>query len=174
MTHAMKIETVNGDLIDLFKKGHFDGIAHGCNCFHAMNSGIAKTIREEFPEAHKADNFTKYGDYYKLGSMSYANVLYGTIFNLYTQNRPGQQHDLQRLYDDIELACLRLDRRIRYIIERSEAGMTSYKLGLPKIGAGIAGGDWDVIKEIISKSFTVPQVTVVNFVPGHVDLFDLA
>jgi len=44
----MKI--VEGDLIKMALGGEFDLIVHGCNCFCTMGAGIAKTIREYFPE----------------------------------------------------------------------------------------------------------------------------
>ena len=45
----MKI--IEGDLIQLALDGEFDLIIHGCNCFCSMGAGIAKSIREIFPEA---------------------------------------------------------------------------------------------------------------------------
>jgi len=36
----MKI--IKGDLIELIKKGYFDVVIHGCNCFCTMGSGFAK------------------------------------------------------------------------------------------------------------------------------------
>lgn len=41
---------IQGDLIALDMAGKFDVIVHGCNCFHAMGAGIAKTIATAFPE----------------------------------------------------------------------------------------------------------------------------
>lgn len=43
---------VHGDLIQLALAGQFDVIIHGCNCFCTMGAGIAKAIRQEFPEAN--------------------------------------------------------------------------------------------------------------------------
>ena len=37
--------------------------------------------------------------------------------------------------------------------------------GLPKIGAGLAGGDWDVIEAIIEEELEGERVIVVNYVP---------
>jgi len=36
-------------------------------------------------------------------------------------------------------------------------------IGLPKIGAGLAGGDWNRIKEIIKTELTDCKVTVVIY-----------
>jgi O-acetyl-ADP-ribose deacetylase (regulator of RNase III) len=60
----MKI--VNGDLIELAKKGEFDVIVQGCNCQCRMGRGIALTIKQQFPEALAADYETTVGDQSKL------------------------------------------------------------------------------------------------------------
>lgn len=39
---------VKGNLVRLAKKGHFDVIAHGCNCFCKQKAGIASQIMKEF------------------------------------------------------------------------------------------------------------------------------
>ena len=56
------MKLIKGDLIQLAKNGEFDVIIHGCNCFCTMGAGIAKTIKDIFPEAYKADLNTKKGD----------------------------------------------------------------------------------------------------------------
>jgi O-acetyl-ADP-ribose deacetylase (regulator of RNase III) len=35
------MKEIEGDLIDLAKRGHFDVVTHGCNCFCTMGAGIA-------------------------------------------------------------------------------------------------------------------------------------
>jgi hypothetical protein len=39
------------------------------------------------------------------------------------------------------------------------------RFGMPKIGSGLAGGDWEVIEKIISEVFAGEYVTIVNYVP---------
>ena len=69
---AMK--TIKGDLVKLAIKGEFDLIIHGCNCFCTMGAGIAKTIKQKFPEAYEADLKTEKGDKAKLGTISWAKA----------------------------------------------------------------------------------------------------
>jgi len=40
---------------------------------------------------------------------------------------------------------------------------SGHKIGLPKIGAGLAGGDWDIIKTIIERELKDMDVTIVYF-----------
>jgi O-acetyl-ADP-ribose deacetylase (regulator of RNase III) len=68
------MQTEQGDLVQKAKAGEFDVIVHGCNCFCQMGAGIAKTIKEVFPAAYRADLATVAGDQTKLGTYSVAQV----------------------------------------------------------------------------------------------------
>lgn len=131
----MKI--VKGDLLDLFDKGEFDAIVHGCNCFNNMGAGIAFQIKNRYPEAWEADKTTIKGHKGKLGTFTSALCSSGTVINAYTQYYPGL-NDLQENYGAINYAM----RKIALVFEGK-------RIGLPLIGAGLAGGDWETIKDII-------------------------
>lgn len=45
------MKSIRGNLLALARSGRFDVIVHGCNCRHAMGAGIAKQIKDSFPEA---------------------------------------------------------------------------------------------------------------------------
>jgi O-acetyl-ADP-ribose deacetylase (regulator of RNase III) len=83
------MRVITGDLIALALAGEFDVIVHGANCQCAMGAGIAKAIRERFPEAYEADLATPRGDRSKLGSISVASIARGglnlIVVNAYTQ-----------------------------------------------------------------------------------------
>lgn len=68
------MKSISCDLIQLAENGHFDLIAHGCNCYCTMWAGIAKAVMEVFPSAFEADEATKRGDRAKLGSCSFAVI----------------------------------------------------------------------------------------------------
>ncbi|NUM34251.1 MAG: macro domain-containing protein [Candidatus Brocadiae bacterium] len=147
------MKTIQGDLLKLAKEGQFDIIAHGCNCFCEMGAGIAKAIKASFPEAYKADCATEKGAKEKIGTCSFATirVARGTcdIVNAYTQYHwkgKGPKVD----YDAVR-KCMRWIKQ-RY---------TGKRIGLPKIGAGLAGGDWNVIQKIIEEEQTNENVTLV-------------
>lgn len=145
------IKTINGDLLELFKQHQFNAIAHGCNCFHVQGAGIAGQISKEFPQATKADRTgSKYGDIKKLGSFSTALTPYGAILNLYTQYRPGKESET-RLYDSIKKAF--------EAINACKFGV----IGIPKLGAGIAGGDWKHIAGIIEGVSKDIEIVVVEY-----------
>ena len=152
------MKTIKGDLITLALKGKFDLIIHGCNCFCTMGAGIAKLIRQHFPEAYEADLKTEPGDIAKLGKITSAKVLtdFGEliIINGYTQHHwqgSGRLVD----YDAI--------RSVFKEVKKSFSGM---RIGYPAIGAGLAGGDWNIISRIITEELDGENHTYVEYDPG--------
>lgn len=146
---------IKGDLIKLAIDGEFDVIVHGCNCFCTMGAGIAKTIKQKFPEAFEADLETIKGDKSKLGKISYAVVKINNrdliIINGYTQfdwKGNGQKAN----YDAI--------RDVFKIIKQNFTGL---KIGYPAIGAGLAGGNWQVISKIINEELKDENHTFVEY-----------
>lgn len=149
------MKNVKGDLLSLAQEGKFEVIAHGCNCFCTMGAGIARAIKAVFPEAYAADCETEKGRRDKLGSCSqaYCDTESGklVVVNAYTQfhwRGRGQKAD----YDAIR-ACMRW-------IKAKHAGK---RIGLPKIGAGLAGGDWQIIETIIAEELKDEDVTIVEY-----------
>ena len=149
----MKI--TQGDLIKKAKDGEFDLITHGCNCFCEMGAGIAKRIKREFPGAYLADKQTSKGDRRKLGTCSFAEIenRHLIVVNAYTQfdfRGRGVKVD----YDAVR-SCMNW-------IKKNFPGR---KMGIPKIGAGLAGGDWDTIAKIIEDELGDEDVTLVEYRP---------
>ncbi|MFH2093198.1 MAG: phosphatase [Pseudomonadota bacterium] len=144
-----------GDLIQLAKTGQFDVIVHGCNCFCSMGAGIAAQMREHFPEAYLADLNTASGDRQKLGDYSCARVnrdgnLF-TVVNGYTQYHYAGAQTLAD-YDAIHKLFLK--------IKQDYAGL---KIAYPKIGAGLARGDWEIISIIIDTALKGENHTLVIY-----------
>lgn len=130
-----------GDIIEAFKNEEIDVLVHGCNACGVMGSGIAKQIKEEFPEAFEA--YKKYEKDYglKLGTCSFFRTgPFTTIVNMVTQDKylPRDQRHFSYDYFDNALQQLRLERG---------------RIGMPKIGAGLGGGNWTVIEAIINSHF---------------------
>lgn len=150
------MRTIQGDLIALAKQGAVDVVAHGCNCMCQMGAGIARTIKHEFPQAYEADCRTRKGDRTKLGTCTWADfeTEHGhlIIVNAYTQYDYRGQGVLVD-YDAVR-NCL------RWIAARCGGK----RIGLPRIGAGLARGDWDVIRKIIEEELGHMDVTIVEFI----------
>lgn len=134
------MNVVKGDLLEMGRNNQLDIIVHGCNCFCVMGGGIAAQIAQQFPDAYQADQETVRGDPGKLGT--YTIGMHGrlVILNAYTQysmSREGQDvfeyHAFQRVLDKIS---------VRF---------GKWRIGLPLIGMGLAGGDADRILPMIEQ-----------------------
>lgn len=128
------IRVRRGNLLDAFDQSKFDAIVHGCNCFHAMGSGIAGQIAQRYPQAPEQDRRTTRGDAAKLSRYTVCKLPQGRIVNLYTQYKPGADF-LPSLFP----AAI---RKLNYDF----GGQT---LGIPLIGCGIGGGDWEYVMNVL-------------------------
>jgi O-acetyl-ADP-ribose deacetylase (regulator of RNase III) len=139
------MKTLSGDLLKLADMGFFDVIIHGANCFCTMGAGIAAQIRKKYPEAYKADCNTKKGDKKKLGTYSMATIYNAhlgkklLIINAYTQYGFAKGK-IKTDYNAVESV---------FGLIKKNLGGSSLKFGYPKIGAGLGGGDWSIISNII-------------------------
>ena len=127
-----------GNLLDV-KRGV---IIHGCNAQGVMGAGVALAVKNKYPgafEQYREECEENFGSPYFLGS----SVVYFAnddlhIVNLITQNFCGSGK-----------------RQVNYgAIAEGFADLNEYYpknwvFHFPKIGAGLGGGDWEVISEII-------------------------
>jgi O-acetyl-ADP-ribose deacetylase (regulator of RNase III) len=145
------IKYINKNIIDLAKSGEYDYIVHGCNCFCAMNSGVAKAIVDAFPEARHEDNKTTPGDSSKLGSVTFAKSNGIVVVNCYTQYRYGT--DSRKLNYEAMYKCLE---------ELSKLDLKS-RILIPKIGCGLAGGNWKIVDVMIHEILGHMDITISVF-----------
>lgn len=139
-------------------------IVHQCNLFHTFGAGIAKAIKDKFPEAYEADKKTVHGSAGKLGTYSVAQIQKGTgsiqiIVNLYSQTGIGGQ-DRQTSYDAMVTGLTLLCKKL----EEGNARGKSYVLGIPfQIGCGLANGSWPIVRAIIEDIFGKSPVQVLIY-----------
>ncbi len=151
------LKHAKGNLIDMAENGDFDIIVHGCNCQNTMGSGIAKEIRERYPQAYSADNCYFAEPVNKLHNFSSFYTGKFLIINAYTQLNfmpRGVDHFHYESFETIlkKIVLLYGDRRI----------------GFPYIGMGLAGGNGFRIQNML-EAFTAKieekggTVTLVEF-----------
>lgn len=146
----MITQYVKGNIVEVFKSGN--DIAHGCNCFCMMGAGVALQLAEAYPPIRLIDSVTKSGAYEKLGDLTYAthknevNICY----NLYTQYSPGADVNYGAIFNSFKYL-----NQIRKNSARS--------LYIPRIGSGIAGGDWKLIEKLINLATPSINIIVVDY-----------
>lgn len=128
-------------------------IAHGCNAQGVMGSGVAKIVKDKYPEAYKAykeryDSATdKHLSALPLGDMSVSNSNGLMIVNMVTQKNYGRDGERYVSYDAVSACFSSLNRYFK-----------GTAVAIPKIGAGLGGGDWNVIEAIINSE--TPDVEI--------------
>lgn len=155
MIEKVVTKTIKGDLIKLALNGDFDVIVHGCNCFCTMGGGIAYQISKFFPEAKEVDMKTTYGSRDKLGEYTKAEVIKNNkkiiVVNAYTQ------YDYGRSKINVDYFA------IRNVFRKIAKDFAGLRIAYPKIGAGLAGGNWDVIISIINEELNGQNHTYVEY-----------
>ena len=146
------ITYIKGDIF----KADIDILVHGCNCFHTMGGGVAYWVKKYYPEAYEIDCLcTKWGDFDKIGTFTSAICQHAflpkkkiRILIAYTQGNYKGKSDLFE-YEAFNQICISINSLFK-----------KEKIGMPKIGAGLAGGDWNKIESIINSNFVNKEIFV--------------
>lgn len=137
-----------------------------------MGAGIALGISKTWPEALEVDKTTPRGKTTKMGTHSQAHVESDTgkpliICNVYSQFHWGDP--AKSGLDSREDREDAIDMGFESIAE-TFSGYTgpNLELGIPLIGTGLAGGNWDTILPRIIRALenTPINLTIVEFNPN--------
>lgn len=121
-------------------------IVSGCNAQGIMGRGVARQIRDIYPSAYESyrDTYVAQGNKLYLGQVIYVSVTPAlTIANAITQNNFGNDGKLYVSYDAIKV-CFDGIGALAYSLQEP--------VHYPMIGAGLGGGDWNIISSIINES----------------------
>jgi len=136
-----------------------DAFGHGCNCQKRMASGVAYAVRNTYFEMVEADTNDGRDPKGRLGQMIKVPLSNGKVgYNIYSQFMYGR--DTRKVdYDALEAGVTSVCEDL------IKDGKTS--LALPKIGCGLAGGDWDIVGEILEKvsDKTGIEITIYEYEP---------
>jgi O-acetyl-ADP-ribose deacetylase (regulator of RNase III) len=143
----------NGDLMAFDQ----DCFGHGCNCRKRMASGVAAAVRKNFFAMVEADQNNTLTDDNRLGTFEAINLPNGKIgYNIYTQLNYGRD-TIKVDYNAMRRAFIGL------VFDMNARGLKS--IALPRIGCGLAGGDWAIVEKIIDECFVGIDVTIYEFQP---------
>lgn len=169
------IKIVRGNLITLAKAGMFDLIGHGCNIHCRQKSGIAAQMVEHFntnsPLLYPLELPSFKGDMKKLGKVQFNTnpfvvssnftPLNLMVANCYTQEMWKTKENPKPINYIALRSCMKTLNAMAVWFYNNTG--THMRIGLPWIGCGLAGGDKDIVFNIISKNLTNAQVTIVEY-----------
>ena len=153
-----------GDLLEIQKEMNLDVICHQVNCQGVMGSGIAKQIRDTYPNVYEAyrekcqDLVIRGTGHLMLGDIQYVplyedfmkDIKHPQVCNFFSQNSYGYDGKRYTSYDAFWVCLNRL-------AETLPKGST---IGFPyKIGCDRGGANWNVIeamiKEVLGEDYVV-------------------
>ena len=146
------IKQIIGNLL----KENVNAFVHQANCMCTMGSGVAREVRELYPEVYEADLKTKRGDRNKVGKFSFAKTKDGKIgYNLYSQFDFGREA-VHTNYEAFRTGMVSIKDHLKLNIGPSAT------IGMPyKIGCVRGGGNWEVVSQILKELFETDTMTLV-------------
>lgn len=127
-------------------------IVHGCNAQGVMGSGVAKIVKQKYPKAFADYRKVFETDGLELGRVYWSEQPDGMMIgNAITQQNFGV-HKRQVSYPAV-MACF----------QQIEEELYGEIVAIPRIGAGLGGGEWEIIEEIID--FTVKNSMIAVYTP---------
>ena len=158
----MPVHYITGNALD-FPEGT-NVLAHCANRQGTFGAGVARQIAEEYPAAAEVDQEAFKSGTNHLGTFSSAVVAGGTkrIVNIYAQTAYGtetRQLDYEALYTGLE--------RLRAVLQDAHAQGRTYRVAMPWLGTGLAGGSRTVVRAMIEDIFgeSPIEVFVVEYQP---------
>lgn len=166
----MGIRYVEGNIISALQAGDIDIFAHGVNCMGGFGSGLAAQIAKTMPEVR-----TKYLQKHEFEGWGLGQTQLVTqnivdpksnvapalrrVLNCATQKSYGRKplsmpHGMYCNYGAIHEAMYEYHGMCRD---------ANWIPGLPLIGCGLAGGDWNVVEKIIENIFDDMTVIVYKY-----------
>jgi O-acetyl-ADP-ribose deacetylase (regulator of RNase III) len=131
-------------------------ISHQANCQNTFGSGIARSIREMYPAAYKADCNAAITKANTLGRFSVGYIpaennssSIRRIYNLYGQNLFGKgtrQTNYDALYSALE--------GMAHDLVENDMDLPVPSVGFPfQMGSFRGGGNWDIVSRLIEVAF---------------------
>ena len=149
------MEFINGDITDIT----FGFVCHQVNCQGVMGAGVALAIRNKWPVTYAEYRRAYICDTLYLGNTIFVEIRPGLyVIHICGQDRYGRV-GVYTNYDALHKA-IRYISKARIIVNK-DTGVT-YPVYFPNgMGCRLAGGDWNVVIQIIGKY--IPDAKVVNY-----------
>jgi O-acetyl-ADP-ribose deacetylase (regulator of RNase III) len=119
-------------------------IGHGINCVGLMGAGIAKTVREKYPQVYKEYKYLCDTDRLSPGTFFAYPVGDGkVIVNLTTQQKPGANAQYNHVFNALYTFS-------KQASDSNRIARSGKVIAIPEIGCGIGGLDLNMVYDIIT------------------------
>ncbi|GAA3717323.1 hypothetical protein GCM10022399_37420 [Terrabacter ginsenosidimutans] len=142
---------------NLFTAG-LPAIGHGCNTAGSMSGGIARQVRDRWPDLYAEYAQLCRTGQFRLGSFQVVDVGDILVYNLATQRNPGPDASLEAIRSAVAAAL--------YDVAQRGIG----ELGVPRLGAGIGGLEWRAVEAVLrdcARASPVDLIVVALPRPSH-------
>lgn len=146
------IRIIDGNLLE----SGADIICHQVNCQGKMNSGVAKQIREKYPNVYEQYKkaFTQVSNSSSLLGHAQGVLVDGNkriIFNLFAQNNYGYDG---KQYTDVQALENCFEDLVSQVKKLEVLHKCTFRIAIPyKIGCVRGGAKWDEVYSIIEEVF---------------------
>ncbi|MEK8127289.1 Appr-1-p processing protein [Paenibacillus filicis] len=146
----MGVRVIQGNLLEAAE----DLIGHQVNCQSVMGSGVARSLKEQYPTLFNAFLEFCQGKTPEslLGQVQTVETGGKVIANLFGQLHYGRS---KKVYTDYRALGQALSTLKTYAQERSLSVALPYY-----IGCGLANGDWTIVSKLIDDAFSDYEVVL--------------
>ena len=117
-------------------------IAHGCNAQGVMGSGVARDVRSRWPNVYEVYHLRYQTFGLSLGEVIPVRTMDNKlVLNCITQHVFGRDGQRYVDYEAIDKVFRTIDHKVM--------DWEVTEIAMPRIGAGLGGGDWNIISELI-------------------------
>jgi len=136
---------------DMFAADDLDAIAHGVNTKGVMG-GIAGVVAQKYPEmASHYKNICNDGQLKTGQVFPWKEEGKPAVYNLATQENPGSDAQYRHV-----------KKTMKVMLKHAEQNGIQ-KIGVPQIGCGIGGLDWDKVKNIMTEVSNRSPINVIAY-----------
>ena len=157
----MSIRITKGNLLDNAVLGEYDAIMHGVNCNPSQaDSGIARQVWQRFPKVLKdlrewVENTPMLGTFSNLGTTYDLMVNNESRMEMFMEQptmvtRPlGKPFAIINAFTQYHGGADFYLSSLEVILQDINTGYSGKIIGIPKIGCGIGGGNWEQVELLL-------------------------
>jgi O-acetyl-ADP-ribose deacetylase (regulator of RNase III) len=129
-------------------------IVHGCNARGSMGAGVAALIRQKWPRAYDVYRSHHEAHGLTVGDVIFVEVAEGKVIaNAITQQDYGRNKNRRYVSYDAVADCMK-----KVAAFAKDKGIM--QVAMPRIGAGLANGDWAILACIIERALPTQGIAV--------------